>query len=39
MNWLEKKKHNDVDVFSIAHVVKEQWPKFFDWKSKLEANF
>ena len=37
MNWLEEKKHND--VFSIVHVVKEQWLKFLDWNSKLEANF
>ena len=35
MNWLEKKKHND--VFFIVHVVKEQRLKFLDWESKLEA--
>ena len=32
---IRKKKHNY--VFSIAHAVKEQWLKFFHWKSKLEA--
>ena len=32
---IRKKKHNY--VFSIAHAVKEQWLKFFYWKSKLEA--